>query len=591
MKQILLLITVSLFFRLLYLGVVPVSLSHDETDMIIQAHSVIHTGKDIAGTWRPSDLLPNSGVMAELSPVINLPALSLLPNNLFTSHLTTALLSAIFPLLLFYWLNLLNVDRRIGLISAWLLVISPWHVLFSRTTLEQPTSLFFYLLSWIFLTKIVHGISNKHQQIAHSIFFVFTYAIGYFMYHGYKFSVPILTIYYVVWLIISKINRSSIVRLVIPVIFIIFLLARTYHYSDRYSSRSDELIFFNTSQFEERVNADRRLSLAPDSLKSVFSNKPLKIMQAIKDKYVGVMNPDLLFLRGEANGVFSVWQFGYLYLIALPFLLIGLGYMLLRHDKKHVLFLGLLLLSPLASVIHVKETIAFKSAFYFVFLNIITGYGIILFWDTLQKSKHWVKPLLTIVLGTLTLCSLIYFSNIYFYVSPITNANSYFFSDRVVANYVRLSKENRIFILAKQPRYTYAAIILTNSQITPNMISSFGGQYSPSDTDRYVLDELTISRDCADYQQDRFDTTIIYKDFTHDLKDCPALNSMIKSADPMHRLSIVSPKDSGEEYQIYDDKICYQEEIRSYVRPLSLNDYNLEKMTRSIFCEKWIARQ
>lgn len=59
----------------------------------------------------------------------------------------------------------------------------------------------------------------------------------------------------------------------------------------------------------------------------------------------------------------------------------------------------------------------------------------------------------------------------------------------------------------------------------------------------------------------------------------------------MHRLSIVSPKDSGEEYQIYDDKICYQEEIRSYVRPLSLNDYNLEKMTRSIFCEKWIARQ
>lgn len=591
MTHILLLIAVSLFFRFLYLGVIPVSLSHDETDLIIQAHSVIHTGQDIAGTWQPLDLLPNSGVMAELAPIINLPALSILPNSLFSAHFTTALLSVFFPLLIYYWLNLLKLGKGVSLISAWLLVISPWHILFSRTTLEQPASLFFYLLAWIFLTKIAQGINNRYHQIFALLLFVVTYALGFFTYHGYKFSLPLMTIYYLIWLVLPKDNRCFARRLVIPALFILFLLVRTYFYSDRYASRADELIFFNTSQIAEQVNSDRRLSLAPDSLKNLLSNKPLKVAQVIKDKYVGVMNPEMLFLKGEANGVFSIWQFGYLYLITLPFLLIGLGHLILKHDKNHLLLLGFLLLSPLASVIHVKETLAFKSALYYVFLNIITAYGFSLFWNQLKTSSQRVKLVFTVALGLSLLYSVIYFSNIYFYVSPITNANSYFFSDRVVANYVRLSQGERIFILTKQPRYTLASIILTNRKITPDLISSFAGQYSPSDSDYYNSATLTITSDCLHYEPTPHDTVIIAKSHAYDLQRCPALSHRLTMADHDRRASIVSPKDSGEEYQIYDDQTCQTSQLRSYVHPRSLADYRLESLDQSLFCEKWIVRQ
>jgi hypothetical protein len=585
---------VAVLFRFLYLGVIPVSLAHDETDNVIQAHSVIQTGRDIVGTWSPLDFLPNSGVMAELGPVINAPALAILPNNLFAARFTTALLSSIFPLLVLYWLTLVGVGSSVATVTAWLLVISPWHILFSRTVLEQPTSLFFYLLSWIFLSRLVLSYKYKQSNFVNFInllFFTLTYGIGFYTYHGYKFSLPILTSILLFWHFWINSKKKIRILLIIPALFVVGLVLRTALNSTHYASRGGELLFGHTAQYNKSINDDRRQSLAPEILKRTYSNKPLKLIQSVRDKYVGALNPDLLFLHGESNGVFSTWQTGYLYLITLPFLLLGIGYLLLTHKREQILILCLLVVSPIASIIHVNNTVAFRSGIYFVFLNIVTAYGLIQATKLMKPLSQYLQYVVYVIFATILISSLSYFYYIYFYVFPVTNAGAYFYNDRVVANYVRLTPSNKTLLIVNQPRYLYSAITLTSNNITKEDIDSFNHRYSPSDLDEYHRGNLTVVKNCKGIKDADYETVIISKNILGDQNDCEPLIKLKQKVPGVSSSSLVSPLDSGEEYRIVGDKLCENNELSSYVHPTTLTDFRLEQMKQSDFCVKWVVRQ
>ena len=564
------------FLRFLYLGSVPVSLSHDETDNIIQAHAVIQTGSDIAGTWKPWSFLPNSGVMAELGPLINVPSLYLLPQSLFASRFTTALLSALFPLLFFWWLTTIKAKSSVAIMTSLLLAVSPWHLIFSRTALEQPTSLFFYLLSWIFLAKLFHrdNRSTKHYAL-YTLLFTLAFSIGYFTYHGFKFALPGMTVLYALYLFWQSHPRLKL-PLIISLSVIGLLLVRTALFSSYYASRSGEIILLQNDRFTSEVNAERRQSVAPERLKSLFVNKPLVVLSVIRDKYVGAISPDLLFLHGEANGVFSVWLAGYFYLFTLPFLLFGLFYLISKHRPVHLLILTLLLISPVASVIHVNNTFAFRSAIYFVLLNIVLAYGV----SWVLDRYRYLKPVfyLLLISGLASFCYILYF------VTPVTNANDYFFGDRLIANYLRLNPNHKILVIDNQPRYIYSAFVLAHSQVTPNLIAGFEHEYNPTDDNSYTVDNLTIARTCPTTSDSTFDTVIIPSIRATELSVCPAITHST-----IH--SFVSPKDSGELSRIYGDSLCSTNELGTYVHPTSLADFQLESMDRGEFCSKWVVAQ
>ncbi|MBP9669862.1 hypothetical protein KBD75_00495 [Candidatus Woesebacteria bacterium] len=582
---------ISLTLRLLYLGSVPVSLSHDETDNIIQAHSVIQTGSDIEGTWNPWRLLPNSGVMAELGPLINVPVLSLLPQSIFSSRLTTAILSAIFPLLIWWWLTLLKVNSKVAQMSAFLLAISPWHLIFSRSALEQPTSLFFYLLSWVFLTTIFQTNKSRKHYILYSIFFVLSYAVGYFTYHGYKFSFPVLTTIYLAWLSYYS-GSHRLVKFGILALFIYSLVVRTLIFSDYYGSRSGEIIFSDQAKFAMQVDNNRRLSIAPESLKSIFVNKPLAMLSVVRDKYLGAISPELLFTRGESNGVFSVWNSGYFYLFTLPFIIMGLVYLCQFTSKESSLILGLLLVSPVATVVHVNNSLAFRSALYFVMLNLVLSYGIVYLFEIV--SRYYPKLVSTVktVIISLFVIGLANFCYNFYFVTPVTNASDYFFADRILSNYARLSTESRLLLVVPQPRYIFSGIILSGGTPTESDMRSFGHSYSPSDASSYKTNNLEVVQSCSKIELGVYDTIIIDKNMLEtSLKECSSLTELMANTRKIAPLSIVSPKDSGMQYHIYGDRLCQEVELARYVKPGNHQDFMLEQMTKDEFCTKWIVSQ
>lgn len=582
--KIFILLIASLFFRLIYLGVVPVSLAHDEIDNIIQSYSLKLTGQDINKSWYPTSFLPNDGVMAELAPVINLPALSILPNSIFSAHLTTAILSSIFPVVLVLLLLSLGAPPSVSWISGWLIAISPWHIIFSRTSLEQPTSLFFYTLSWLFLVKIFELTKKKYSVLINSLLFSLSYSLGFFTYHGYKFALPILTIIIMGYLFYENRKSTALKYLFIPLFVVLGLLFRTYHYQDHYSSRSSEIILTQVDKFAKGVDSDRRISLSPSKVDSIFSNKYIALFDTLKSKYLMTISPELLYTAGEKNGVFSVGRIGYIYLISLPFVIIGIAYLLYHRKPFHILLFCLLLISPIASVIHINNTLAFRSGIFFVLLNVIIGYGLFAAYEQ-TKSKSLMY--LIVILFLLGLSRFVY---IYFAIHPTESATAYFISDRVLGQYLNHNQDKKILVIDSQPRYILSNLILSKSVVTKADLGNFGGSYSPSDFDSYNIGDIDIVRSCPKDLGKLYDTVIITRVLVEGNLDCPAVTS-IHASSKLRDRAIVSPYDSGMEKLIVGDSVCADQELGSYINPKHLSDFAISSLDRVQFCKKWIVEQ
>lgn len=583
MKNILIIFLISLFFRFLYLGIIPVSLAHDEIDNIIQAQSVRHTGSDISGAWHPLSFLPTPTLMGELAPLINVPMLSILPQSIFASRATSALLSSLYPLLLILFLLNIGVSKKVATVTALLLSISPWHIIFSRTALEQPTSLFFYTLSWIFLAKLFQ---SKKLALPG---FMLAYSIGFFTYHGFKFSLPLLTGVIALYFAWFNTFKDKWFKFILIISFIGALFVHVLLNQSVYASRSVELIFSDPAKYAQDINYERRISLAPDILKPVFSNKYLSLAETVRDKYLYAISPDLLFKYGENNGMFALWTMGYFYLFSLPLILIGFMSILRTRSKQQLLILALFVLSPTASIIHTNDSYAFRSAIYFVLLNVILAYGCLEAYGYISHSLSKYKNYLFGIFILIALGSIIHFSYLYFFVSPVNNSNAYFFSERLMSEYLTRSKHDKILLIDSQPRYAYSSYLLSQPQITREDIASFAHQYSFDENDKYSRNNLTVMRDCPD-NLEGYATAIIHNLGLKDPTRCQALRDRI-SLSSTNTSSLVTLTNNGVERIIIGDKLCAALPLSTFVHPTSLSDFALAKLSNEKFCTTWVVKQ
>lgn len=576
-----LLLAVSLVPRFVSLGTIPTSLSHDEVDLIIQAHSVKLTGRDLSGTWSPLSLLPNDATMAELGPVINLPALSLLPNSLFSAHVTTAILGSFYPqlivLLLFSW----GVSKQVAWLSGFMLTLSPWHLLFSRTTLEQPTSLFFYTLSWVFLSKIFDRFKSKRYFLISVLGFLISYCIGFYTYHGYKFALPLLTILITIFNYLKSANPKRTKLLAIVLILIASLYLRTYLNQSSYVGRQSEIIFLDQSRFAKTVNQDRSLSLLPDRLNEILVNKPIAMLRLATEKYFETISPTELFLTGEKNGVFATGRTGYLYAFLLPLTLIGIVGMLMSGKRVELLIISLLVVSPLATVLHKNSSFAFRSAIFIVFLTIASSFGI----DYL--NKRYPKLRITIPALALTIISFINFSYVYFGYYPVESSRAYFLADRTLATYLSHQSDQKILVIDPQPRYIMSYLALANKNVALDSIKPLIGQYNIAEELNYFsVDNITIRRDCPTTLTESYDTVIVDFTLVEGLGNCAPINNLNSAKIPIRK--IVDPKDSGVVKLIYGDRICSDLSLSRYLNLSGASDFALDKMSRVQFCSSWI---
>jgi len=139
---LLIILSISLFFRLHNLQQLPLGFHNDEAFAGYNAYSILKTGENVHGESLPRYIDSFGDFRPAGIAYIIIPSIVIFGLNEFAVRLPVALIGAFTPLLLYLLVKQLTAKNSIALTSALFLALSPWHIVLSRATAEQVIGIF-----------------------------------------------------------------------------------------------------------------------------------------------------------------------------------------------------------------------------------------------------------------------------------------------------------------------------------------------------------------------------------------------------------------------------------------------------------------
>jgi len=456
--KITLILLLAFLLRFWQINKIP-SLNPDEAALGYNAYSLIRTGKDEHGVSWPlhfksfGDYKPGGYVYLAIPfvKVLGLTPLAVRLPNLIFSVLTVYVL---YRLVL-----LLTLDFRLSLLSAFVLCISPWHLQFSRGAWESCTALFFIVLGIYYFYKFI-----AHPKSIYRYIFLLPFIASLYIYHSARLISPLIV------LILFLLNYKLLIYLSNKLLFPCLLA---------FIFTLPVLISFLTSGGTTRLGgvglmADKGPLSRSEELLNNHGNTKLtnrvihnrRVLYALSwmEKYTSHFNLNFLFIDGDEVPRSKNPDMGQLYLIELPFLLLGL-YSLFnskKYSKKLIIFLtSLLLISPLASSLTFQAPSALRALPLVIPLSILIALGL----HRVLSIKNTTIKLLIYLSYFL---SLLYYFDSYYNHAP----KRYSFA------WNRGFSEIVPFI--ESEKYKYQNIYLTNKYDQPYILYLFYSKYDPA---------------------------------------------------------------------------------------------------------------
>lgn len=341
----------ALLLRVYQLDKVPSSLFGDEVDAGYQAYSLFTTGKDLAGRTLPLYLKSLSEHRASLYIYSIVPFVGLFGLNEWGVRLP-AVFWGILGVLGIYILLRKLFDSKTGLIGAFLLAISPWHLQYSRASFEVTMLLVFVIFGVYFF---IRGIKNGWGLILSAIFFGLTV----YIYSTAVVFSPLLIgiLIFVYKKELLKLERKWLLSSIITTFLIVapmFWFAVKGEASQRFSGVSifqdtvllDKVNLARKSQDYFSTDAEPRAN-NPQS-EGLFHNKPLIYLQVFFVNYLKAFSFNFLFAEGDINFRHHIHEMGELYYFELILLLAGLWWIYkYAQTKEKLLISGWLLIAPI----------------------------------------------------------------------------------------------------------------------------------------------------------------------------------------------------------------------------------------------------
>lgn len=475
-----LIVLLALVVRVIQLGNVPFGITNDNASYIYSAYSVWKTGRGIDGSFLPLSFNTDSSN----SPVpiyLDAPFVGLMGVSSLSGRLPYAL-SGVGSVIILYGIVLMLFKKKsIALLSSLVLAISPWAIFINRTSYEANIAFFFYLLSfYIFLKKIHKG------SVLWSLPFFF---LAFYSYHAtkifYIFLIPLLIGLYRFELLQRKKELVLFCLGSLAIVVSFFIVLKTQNVT-----RQDVLLT-SSPDAAKQVDLERTKSIAPEKIKEIFNNKPLYFLRVIRENYLEVLSPQFLFLYGDtgsSGGLLGMYSRGEMYIIELPFLLLGLYFLARQQNKKPLLFLGLLvLLGPLGSTFTVDKTYPLRDVMLLLPLTIFVGLGLYQFISWVFTQNKISSTIL--ILATIGLYIFLFgsFLNQYFYRYPIYGGENWLQSTHVVVSMAGQSNKKHIYLVSNNEMFPIQYAIF--NKIDPQLVQQAWGKKDPQLGNVTILDE------------------------------------------------------------------------------------------------------
>ncbi len=448
-----LILLIAFFLRFYQMSNIPPSLNWDEVSIGYNAFSVFKTGKDEWGKFLPLSFRAFGDYKLPLYIYLDVPVVALLGLTEAAVRLPSVLSGVGVVVLIFLILRELTKSFYLSFGGMLISATLPWMVVFSRIALEANLALFlttaaFYLFLlaqrkkiFMFYSAVLLGLSIFSYNSSRVLVGPFL-LLGLLFYKNFK-------------------KKEILLPLVIVIIFIIiaFFQAVTVDSGARYKW---------TTILDEgaitRINQLRGLSGLPPSLNQLIHNKATYFITEASKNYISHFDPRFLFINGGSNYQFSIPSTGQVYLILLPFILLGIWKMANERKGWQLFMLGWLLIAPIPGAITRDAPHALRAIFMTVPLVCIAVMGIKSVRDFL--SVKILGPL-TILLTFLLLGSTFIFWQNYSGSYRNNYSEAWQYGYKQVVQFINTDGDN------------YKRIVITKKYGEPHEFLLFYLQYDP----------------------------------------------------------------------------------------------------------------
>lgn len=377
-----LIILITVITRYYKLGDIPSGLYLDEAEMGYNAYSILKTGRDEFG--KPFPLVFRSFADFK-TPVYVYSIVPLIPIFGLSKYTVRfpSFFFGVFTIIIFYLLVRKIAPEKysnsLSLISAFLLAISPWHILFSRTAFECNIALFF-LASGIYL--FYKGLKSPAFLLFSSLFI----ALAILSYHAQRIITPLLIVALAVkhkQILFSKTHIKFLLAAML-LGFIILIPTLSIAFTPGFLARANGLNIFSRA-----IHVPEGFIKNYNGIISLFINSRWFLgMREFLSLYLSYFSPRNMFYLENFDlrtsypslSTFFLWQF--------PFYIAGLYWFIKRRGLGELKFLTLilLLLSPIPAAITRDPYSTIRSLQMIIPLTIIIAFGIIEFYDKLKNK-------------------------------------------------------------------------------------------------------------------------------------------------------------------------------------------------------------
>lgn len=289
--------TLALLLRFYQLGINPAGLHGDGASQGYNAFSILHTGKDRYGEVFPIIFRSNGSYQPPIYTYLTIIPVSIFGNTPFSARFISAFSGAILVLVTYLFVNKLFVDKKkhiVALISALVIAIAPWSIIFSRLTVEANLSVTIFSIGVLLLY-----LSTKKSNL-----FVIACGVMGVASHAY-YSERITTILFIITFVFlfrkNFLNKGNLFWTMVGLG--IFVTTQIPHimiaFTGAFSKRFDQVSYVNT-----QLSNDNSIFTVINNLLSLFINN-----------YISYFSPKNLFFEGDPSlgrtlpglGVFYTW--------------------------------------------------------------------------------------------------------------------------------------------------------------------------------------------------------------------------------------------------------------------------------------------
>lgn len=443
-----LILVLAFVLRVIALASYPIGFTPDEASFGYDAYSILKTGKDQWGNTFPLVLKSFGDYKAPVYAYLTVPSVFLFGLTKFAVRLPNALLGTLAVYVLFLLSNKIFLNKKIGLLTAFLLAISPWHIMMSRGAFEANLITFFLPLGIYLFFK------GKYYWS------MIIFGINLFTYHSAKLITPLII---VMMLIFFKDKLTK--KIVKPlIIFAIFLALTAYTITQGAGARIKER---SITQGALEDGARVKIVLIQEGMNPILArllhNKYQIVASRFINNYTQYFSPRFLILEGPAETTYGMIKglgvLSYIEIFGLIIFLINFNKF--KKERRIIYLLILwLLISPLPASLSTGVGYAGNRAISMIpVFQILAGLGLFKFFENYQKAKY--------IVGIIVIIGITVFLHKYLIESPIKSA-----SGMLSGNL-----EKAIQIISNSSKFD--EVVISKKLSEPHIYIAFAGKIDP----------------------------------------------------------------------------------------------------------------